>query len=184
LTADDLKKLKAKPDGGRRIVLCYFSIGEAEKYRYYWRWYWGWFFGVLAPDWLGPQNREWGGNYGVRYWSGAWQTVIFRGGNSYLDRILDAGFDGVYLDKIDEYEDMRGERPDSRALMIDLVKAIADRARARRPGFFIVPQNGEALLTDASYRTVIDGLGKEDLLYGETKNKRSNQPRSIARNVE
>src|SRR5207253_2099470 len=48
LTADDLKKLKARPDGGRRIVLCYFSIGEAEKYRYYWRWYWGWFFGVLA----------------------------------------------------------------------------------------------------------------------------------------
>jgi cysteinyl-tRNA synthetase len=184
LTPDDLKKLKVKPDGRRRIVLSYLSIGEAEKYRYYWKWHWGWFFGLFAPAWVGPQNREWRGNYGVRYWYEDWQKVIFTGENSYLDRIMKAGFDGVYLDKVDEYVDMRKEKPDARALMIDLVKAIAARARQSKPGFFIVPQNAEALLTDASYRSVIDGLGKEDLLYGETKDKRRNDPESIARNVE
>jgi len=183
LTPDDLKRLKTKPDGGRRIVLCYFSIGEAEKYRYYWRWYWGWFFGWFAPAWLGPQNREWGGNYGVRYWHEGWQKIIFTGEDSYLDRIQRAGFDGVYLDKVDEYADMLKRKPDARALMIDLVKAIATRARARKPGFLIVPQNAEGLLTDASYRAAIDGLGKEDLLYGETKDKRANETQSIARNV-
>jgi cysteinyl-tRNA synthetase, unknown class len=184
LTPDDLKKLKTKPDGGRRIVLCYFSIGEAEKYRYYWRWYWGWLFGWFGPAWLGPLNREWGGNYGVRYWNEDWQKIIFTGENSYLDRILRAGFDGVYLDKVDEYVDMSKEKPDARALMIALVKAIGERARARKPGFFIVPQNAEALLTDANHRAAIDALGKEDLLYGETKDKRRNDPESIARNVE
>jgi cysteinyl-tRNA synthetase, unknown class len=184
LTPDDLRKLKVKPDGSRRIVLSYFSIGEAEKYRYYWRWYWGWLFGWFAPDWLGRQNREWGGNYGVRYWNEDWQQIIFRGDNSYLDRIMSAGFDGVYLDKVDEYEDMRAEKSDASALMIALVKAIGEKARARRPGFFIVPQNGEGLLTDASYRAAIDGLGKEDLLYGEMKDRRPNDPKTIARNVE
>jgi len=183
LTPDDLGKLKTKPDGSRRIVLSYFSIGEAEKYRYYWKWYWGWFFRTFAPAWVGPQNREWGGNYGVRYWNEDWQKIIFTGPDSYLDRIKRAGFDGVYLDKVDEYVDMQKEKPDARSLMIALVKAIAARARASKPGFFIVPQNAEALLTDANYRAAIDGLGKEDLLYGETKDKRRSDPQSIAANT-
>jgi cysteinyl-tRNA synthetase, unknown class len=183
LTADEVKRLQVKPDGSRRIVLSYLSIGEAETYRYYWKWYWGWFFGAFAPSWRGKQNKEWRGNYGVRYWQDDWQRIIFGGADSYLDRIIKAGFDGVYLDKVDEYVDMMQENPDARARMIALVKANADRARARKPGFLIVPQNAEDLLTDASYRAVIDGLGKEDLLFGEDKDKQPNQPDSIAANV-
>src|SRR5262249_25161969 len=68
LTPEEVRRLKIKPDGSRRIVLCYLSIGEAETYRCYWKWYWGWFFGLLAPSWRGKQNSEWRGNYGVRYW--------------------------------------------------------------------------------------------------------------------
>src|SRR5262245_51844649 len=104
LTAGEVKRLQVKPDGSRRIVLSYLSIGEAETYRYYWKWYWGWFFG--APSWRSKQNREWRGNYGVRYWQDDWQKIIFTGEDSYLDRIMRAGFDGVYLDKVDEYVDM------------------------------------------------------------------------------
>src|SRR5262245_39056703 len=37
---EDVDRMQRKPDGGRRIVLSYLSIGEAETYRYYWRWYW------------------------------------------------------------------------------------------------------------------------------------------------
>src|SRR2546421_429169 len=36
LTPEEVGLLRTKPDGGRRIVLAYLSIGEAEKYRYYW----------------------------------------------------------------------------------------------------------------------------------------------------
>ena len=181
LTPEDVGKLKVKPDGSRRIVLSYLSIGEAETYRYYWKWYWRWFFG--RPDWRGRQNTEWRGNYGVRYWEKTWQDVIFGGDNSYLERIIKAGFDGVYLDKVDEYVDMAKENPNARDEMIAFVKAIAERARQLKPGYLIVPQNGEGLLTDSGYRAVIDGLGKEDLLYGEDKEKRPNDAESIRQNV-
>jgi cysteinyl-tRNA synthetase, unknown class len=182
LTAQEVGKLKVKPDGARRIVLAYLSIGEAETYRYYWRRYWGWLF-FFAPEWRGRQNTEWRGNYGVRYWQDDWQKIIFSGDDSYLERIIRAGFDGVYLDKVDEYVDMARENPDARAQMIALVKALAQRSRVLRPGFLIVPQNGEGLVTDAGYRAVIDGLGKEDLLFGEDKEGRPNELQSIRDNV-
>src|SRR4051812_5650485 len=28
--------MRQKPDGGHRLLLAYYSIGEAENYRYYW----------------------------------------------------------------------------------------------------------------------------------------------------
>jgi len=181
-TPAELEAMKKKPDGGRRIVLSYLSIGEAEKYRYYWKWYWGWFFGWFAPSWRDRQNKEWRGNYAVRYWEPGWQEIIFSGENSYLDRIVKAGFDGVWLDKVDEYEYYE-KKPDAQSLMITFVTKLAAHARSRKPGFLVVPQNGEALLSDAAYRGVIDGIGKEDILYGEDKDKRPNSPESIARNV-
>jgi len=182
-TPEQVDRIRIKPDGGRRIALAYLSIGEAETYRYYWKWYWGWFFGVFAPRWLGSENPEWPGNYGVRYWQEGWQKIIFGGEDGYLERIVKAGFDGVYLDRVDEYVDMAMEKRNARALMIAFVKALATRARALKPGFLIVPQNAEALLTDASYRAVIDGLGKEDLLFGDDVNQQPNEPKSIASNV-
>src|ERR1700737_1918159 len=183
LTPAEVDMLRSKPDGSRRIVLAYLSIGEAEKYRYYWKWYWGWFFGALAPGWRGPQNHDWRGNYGVRYWRDDWQNIIFRGDDSYLGRIIKSGFDGVYLDKVDEYVDMAKANRNARAEMIAFVKALAAHARAVKPGFLVVPQNGEELLADKGYRAVIDGLGKEDLLFGESKDARANDAKSIAANV-
>ena len=37
-----------------------------------------------------------------------WQAVIFGDNDAYLNRILAAGFDGVYLDIIDAYEYFEG----------------------------------------------------------------------------
>jgi cysteinyl-tRNA synthetase, unknown class len=185
-TREDMAKMRVKPDGSRRIVLSYLSIGEAETYRYYWRWYWGWLFGLFAPNWRGGQNTEWRGNYAVRYWMEDWQNIIFKGQNSYLDRIINAGFDGAYLDKVDEYEEKAIARanPNARGDMITFVQALSVYARTRAPRFLIVPQNGEELLTDASYRTTLDGAGKEDLLFGETQTKRANVPEDIRSKVE
>jgi cysteinyl-tRNA synthetase, unknown class len=129
------------------------------------------------------QNPEWPGNYSVRYWQEGWQKIIFGGEDGYLEHIVKAGFDGVYLDRVDGYVDMAMEKRNARGLMIAFVKALAAHARALKPGFLIVPQNAEALLTDASYRAVIDGLGTEDLLFGDDVNKQPNEPKSIASNV-
>src|SRR5262249_52441230 len=140
--------------GSGKVVLAYLSIGEAEDYRWYWQESWSDDPppDPQAPAWLGPFNPEFPNNYKVKYWDPAWQAILFgtaSGPNeSYLDRILDQGFDGVYLDIIDAFTYWADEgirtRAQARADMMDLVAAIAHYARVTRnhPGFLVFPQNG------------------------------------------
>jgi len=169
----EIGTLKASP-GGSKLVLAYMSIGEAEDYRWYWQPSWdadrdgrpdpG------APTWLGRENPDWDGNYKVRYWDPAWQKIIFGTSESYLDLILDAGFDGVYLDIVDafEYWGPEGESGSGRETaeqdMVDFVRAIAHYARVTRgrTGFGVFPQNGEALVRHPEYLEAVTGIGRED----------------------
>jgi cysteinyl-tRNA synthetase len=100
LTASDIASLKTKANGGSRLVIAYMSIGEAENYRYYWQNIWK----TERPAWLKKQNPDWPGCYLVEYWNDDWQAIIYGNDQSYLKKILTAGFDGVYLDLIDSYE--------------------------------------------------------------------------------
>ena len=99
-TSGQIDALQTKPDGAQRLVLCYMSIGEAETYREYWNAAWK----PGNPSWLEAENPDWPGNYKVRYWDASWQSIIVGNSSSYLKRILNAGFDGVYLDIIDGFE--------------------------------------------------------------------------------
>lgn len=100
LTTTDLALIADKANGGSRLLICYMSIGEAEDYRYYWDDDWS----VGSPEWIEDENPNWEGNYKVRYWDDEWQAVIFGSTGAYLDKIIAAGFDGVYLDIIDAFE--------------------------------------------------------------------------------
>ncbi len=100
LTSGEVSSLRLKSNGGSRLVIAYMSIGEAEDYRYYWQSGWE----TNPPSWLSEENPNWQGNYKVRYWKKEWQGIIFGNDDSYLKKILDAGFDGVYLDIIDAFE--------------------------------------------------------------------------------
>lgn len=99
-TEAEVSALRQKRNGGQRMVISYMSIGEAEDYRYYWQE--GWEQG--NPDWLAVENPNWPGNYKVKYWDPEWQAIITGNKDSYLQLILDAGYDGVYLDIIDGFE--------------------------------------------------------------------------------
>ena len=99
-TSAEVERLKQKANGGKRLVICYMSIGEAENYRYYWQSSWK----LHKPVWLARENPSWPGNFKVRYWVPEWQNIICGAGESYLNRILNAGFDGVYLDIVDAFE--------------------------------------------------------------------------------
>ena len=99
-TANQIEELRQKANGGKRLLICYMSIGEAEDYRYYWQSNWA----IGNPSFIEKENPNWTGNYVVRYWEPEWQSIIFGNDNSYLKKIIDAGFDGVYLDIIDAYE--------------------------------------------------------------------------------
>ncbi len=96
----DIAKMKTKPNGEKRLVYCYMSIGEAEDYRFYWNEEWN----PKNLDWLDKENKNWPGNYKVKYWNKDWQTIIFGLPESYLDKIIVTGYDGVYLDIIDAFE--------------------------------------------------------------------------------
>ena len=159
-----LDMMKRKPDGSRRIVLAYMSIGEAEDYRFYWQEDWS----RNPPSWLDAENPDWPGNYKVRYWDPTWQSLIFGSPGAYLDHILDAGFDGVYLDIIDAFEYYEDQRPSAVRDMVELVRRIGAYGRARSSGreFYVIPQNGERLLAHPDYLEAVDGIAKEDLFWG------------------
>ncbi|HEY6142944.1 MAG TPA: endo alpha-1,4 polygalactosaminidase [Flavobacterium sp.] len=99
-SSTEINQLKNKANGGKRLVISYMSIGEAENYRYYWQSAWN----TNKPAWLDAENPDWAGNFKVKYWNSDWQKIIYGNDDSYLKKIINAGFDGVYLDIIDAFE--------------------------------------------------------------------------------
>ncbi|HEX5136517.1 MAG TPA: MJ1477/TM1410 family putative glycoside hydrolase [Planctomycetota bacterium] len=147
-----------------KTALAYLSLGEAEDYRFYW-----------DPTWpfLSDENPDWPGNYAVEFWDDRWWDEAI---GPYLDRILAAGFDGVYLDRVDAYWWWHEEKGVDARLSADrmaaLVERVAQYARTRAgAGFVICPQNGLGILDDASaaardrYVATIDAVGIESLYF-------------------
>ena len=175
LDASDVAKLKVKPDGSRRLVLSYISVGEAESYRRYWKEGWR----VEAPDWLGPENTNWPGSFVVRYWQDGWKNHLYGKPQSTLDHLLTLGFDGMFLDRVDAYNDWTSTRPMAPQEMVELVDTLAHYARQRQPGFLIIGQNSEELLRNATYTSAVDGVSKESLLYGLDAPGRANKAEDV-----
>src|SRR3954471_4102343 len=98
-TPEQVARMQAGRPAGR-LVLAYMSIGEAEDYRSYWRQEWR----PGNPAGLLPVNPEWSGNYPVEYWQPEWKRILYGSPDAYLDKIIDAGYDGVYLDVVEGYE--------------------------------------------------------------------------------
>ncbi|TWT46062.1 hypothetical protein RAS1_25090 [Phycisphaerae bacterium RAS1] len=209
---DQIAALRDSGPAGK-VVLAYMSIGEAETVRFYFDNAWltpdpsvspeGPFtLTDAAPPFLAEPNPAFPDNLKVRYWDAEWQQIIIEnaGGHaiigdakSYLDRIIDAGFDGVYLDIIDAFEyfgpNGSGERPTAASDMIDFVLAIGRHARQTRgkSDFLVFPQNGAnivdvdafapgeipagqtraayAAARRAEYFAAINGIGAEDAFY-------------------
>lgn len=175
---DEVARMKINPATGKpRLVIAYVSIGEAEVGRWYFKNSWL----RSKPSWLGAQDEDWAGDYAVQYWQQAWQDIIIDDDSSYIKQVIAAGFDGVYLDKIDEYvykATLNHEAPDEYGnvsihgryadRMVAFVKKISDQSKAINPNFVVIAQNAEDLLDRDDYRAVIDGVGKESLLFHTT----------------
>ena len=150
-------RFRTKPGGGRRAVLAYLSIGEAERGRPYWKSC----CAAGSPSWLTGRTQGWAGNYVVRFWEPAWKAIVASRVRSFMAQ----GFDGLYLDRVDTYENVQAPGG-SRSAMIAFVQQIASQARAIKSDAAIVVQNAEELLTSDSYLAAIDGIAKEDLFHG------------------
>ncbi|HEY0089446.1 MAG TPA: MJ1477/TM1410 family putative glycoside hydrolase [Candidatus Lokiarchaeia archaeon] len=167
---DDVKDMKSSGNK-EKFLLSYISIGEAESYRFYWNESWDINEDGIpeptAPVFLDKENPDWEGNYKVKYWDSKWQKIIF----SYIDRIILADFDGIYMDIIDAYEYYEEESIFEYHydwLMIDFVVNISLYVKAKMGNDFLVfVQNGYELLENSTYLNSIDGIGQEDLFFDD-----------------
>lgn len=96
---EEIEQLKVKKNGGKRLVIGYMNIGAAEKFRYYWKRPWQ----LNNPKWLKKKYEGYEEEIWVEYWCREWQDIIYGNETSYAKKVVDAGFDGVYLDNVEAY---------------------------------------------------------------------------------
>jgi cysteinyl-tRNA synthetase, unknown class len=99
ISSAELNALQSKAGGGRRLVLANIHLGIARNDRYYWDPEWN----ISKPSWIMLEDPENPGHHFVKYWDRGWRELLYLGQGSMLERILDAGFDGLMLEGADSY---------------------------------------------------------------------------------
>ena len=168
-------QLKTKPNNTDRLLIAYIDIGEAEDYRTYWK-----------EDWVAPTETQhgipdflltvdpdgWSGNYPVAYWADEWWD-IWLGEGGIIKQIVDYGFDGVYLDWVEAYDDPKVQEVaqaqgiDPRLAMMNFIEDIRLAGRQMNQNFVVIVQNAPYLLDydPAYYSTIIDAIATEDTWF-------------------
>ena len=96
LTAKDVKSIKYKKLGARRIVLARLNITTAEDNRYYWKESWQ----IGRPSWLRTPNQNNLNGVITEYWNPAWTEII----GNYFKGIIDLGFDGIMIEGLENHK--------------------------------------------------------------------------------
>ncbi|MFQ5574558.1 MAG: endo alpha-1,4 polygalactosaminidase [Terriglobia bacterium] len=150
--------------GRGKIVLAYIDVGEAESYRWYWKDTWE----VGNPDWIVAEDPDgWDENYPVKFWVGEWKRLM----KSYVKRIMDDGYDGIYLDWLEAYsfapvaEAAEQAGLDPALELREFVRELATFARSREPEFILVAQNAPEMGEDAEYVALFDAIAQEAIWY-------------------
>jgi cysteinyl-tRNA synthetase, unknown class len=170
--------VKALHDGKPgRIVLAYMSIGEAERFRTYWGADWhvppGTADEPVRPGYLlGPDPDGDEDCFVVRYWRSRWQN-LFVGKNGLVDKLMADGFDGVYLDHIEVYDDdvmddaADRDKIQPATAMVTFISAIRARVRKANPNGLVVVQDAPYLEQDEpKYLQAVDGVLFQETWFG------------------
>lgn len=158
-----LEEIATLKKSGKK-VLAYFSMGTNETYRPEYE-------AVVKAGLQLNHWEDWPDEYFVKYWEPAWWELAVKGR---VDQAIAAGFDGVYLDIPNAYEEIDldlvpGENRESLAKkMVAQIIDISEYAKGKSPGFWIFPQNSPELRRYEGYTEAIDGLGVEDLFFMDT----------------
>ncbi|WP_236630084.1 endo alpha-1,4 polygalactosaminidase [Thermus thermamylovorans] len=156
----DLQALRGKR------ALAYLEVGGMENYRAEYL-----LVQQQASDLLLNTVPGWPGEWYVKYWDERWWDLVVA---PRLDKALAAGFQGVYLDLVDAYEGISlslvpGETRDTLAQrMVALLQRISAYVKARRPDFWVFPQNAPELRAWPGYLAAVDGVGLEELFFYAT----------------
>jgi cysteinyl-tRNA synthetase len=184
---DRLRNSMASDGVHRKLLIAYIDIGEAEDWRWYWTWSTEWDCQPPTPgDWpeyiLVCDPDGWTGNYPVAYWDEEWKDIIIYGENtgthpdrdytSVIDETIIDGFDGIYLDWVEGFENeaviaaaqLAGVDP--AVEMINFIQEMRDYAALRNPDFLIIQQNAASLIEGhPELTTVIDAIAQEAIWF-------------------
>ena len=182
-----LKASKNHEGTSGKMVIAYIDIGEVEDWRWYWRWSQvEWQAGENRPDdWpdyiVKPDPDGWTGNYPVAYWDEAWKDIVIYGENttnpygeynSIIDEVLIDGFDGIYLDWVEGFEDVdvaalaQQQGLDAADEMVKFIEEMREYGKSRDPGFIIIQQNAAELISHVpDVVNYIDGISQEAIWY-------------------
>jgi len=182
-----LKDSEASDGVHRKLIIAYIDMGEAENWRWYWTWSEEWLQGQPRPaDWpdyiLAHDPDGWEGCFPVAYWDEEWKDIVIYGGdqdsspygdyNSVMDEVIKDGFDGVYLDWVEGFEDdaviaeAQRQGKDPADEMIEFIEEIGDYAAAGDPDFIIIQQNAAALYEGhPELFSVINAISQEAIWY-------------------
>ena len=189
-----LKESKASDGVHRKLVIAYIDIGEAED----WRWYWDpnvWTRETEANrencDGVGPLPEDWpswivardpdcfGGNYPVAYWEQEWKDIVINGTNfgsdlaardynSIIDEVIKDGFDGIYLDWVEGFENepvmaaAQAAGVDPVQEMVKFIEEMRVYTKQKDPNFLIIQQNAAAL--------IFGGEDNRERIYADSEN--------------
>lgn len=163
VTAVSRLKNSTNSRGGKKLVMAYISIGEAESYRSYWQDGWR----VGSPDWVLSEDPDgWTGNYIVKFWDPRWRHIVY----DYLDQIIADGFDGVYLDWVGAYDIDQVDNAASdanRDAKKDMISFVCEISKyVKKHNMTVVAMNAADLGLSADYLSCIDGEAQESIWYG------------------
>ncbi len=161
-------KNSSNSQGEDKVVIAYIDIGEAEDYRWYWEDDWE----IGDPEFIVVEDPDgWSGNYPVKYWDEVWKDIIIYDESSYLNQLLEDGFDGIYLDWIEAFEDddviakSEEDEVDPAEEMIDFIEEIASYCREQDQDFLVIAQNALELGEYDEYLEIIDGVAQEQIWF-------------------
>jgi cysteinyl-tRNA synthetase len=151
-----------------KLVIAYIDIGEAESYRTYWQPGWG----IGSPEWIIAGDPDgWEGNFPVAYWYEAWQDIWLNEETGLMQAILDAGFDGVYLDWVEAYSDediaafAAEDGVDARQEMIWFVGDLAEFGWRQNENFIVIGQNAAELARNDAYVDTVNAIAQEQVWF-------------------
>lgn len=126
--------------GADAVLLGYLSMGEVERSRPF-------VAGLEAQGALSGANPNWPDARYVDLRHPAWRAAVL---DRLVPAILDRGFDGVFLDTLDNAEALERADPEGNAGMIAAAASLLAEMRRRFPDAIIMMNRGYALLPAAA----------------------------------
>jgi polysaccharide biosynthesis protein PelA len=146
-----------------RDLLGYLSLGEVERHRPY-------FAAVQAEGLLLGENPNWHGSFYVDFRDERWRQRVIR---QLVPALLAAGFNGVFLDTLDDAAGLERDHPEAFRGMTQAASELVRSLRAAFPHIRIMVNRGYDLLS---------GIAPSiDFLLGESVYSTYDSPHGYAR---